>query len=87
MKFTPYIVTWAILAVIVLVLAIYRNLVALHEDDNLHIATGEEGLIPKQLAFYRIMDRIDHWGEALTAVTVAGGLVLAAIYLYARLPS
>jgi hypothetical protein len=87
MKFTPYVVTWAILAVIVLALAIYRNLVALHEDDNLHLATGAERLIPKQLAFYRVMDRIDRWGEALTAVTVASGLILAAIYVYAHLPS
>ena len=86
MKFTPYVVTWAILAVTVLALAIYRNLVALHEDDNLHIA-GAERLIPKQMAFYRVMDRIDRWGGALTAVTVASGLILAAIYLYARLPS
>lgn len=86
MKFTPYVVMWAILAVIVLALALYRNLMALHEDDNLHIATGEERLIPKQLAFYRVMDRIDHWGEGLTAITVAGGLVLAAIYIYSRLP-
>jgi len=87
MKSAPYVVTWAILAVVVLALALYRNLMALHEDDNLHIANGEEGLIPNQLAFYRVMDRIDHWGEALTAITVAGGLVLAAIYLYSRLPA
>jgi hypothetical protein len=87
MKFTPYVVAWAILAVIVLALALYRNLMALHEDDNLHIATGEEPLIPQQLAFYRVMGRIDRWGEALTAITVAGGLVLAAIYMYSRLPA
>jgi len=87
MKFTPYVVTWAVLAVIVLALALYRNLLALHEDDNLHIATGEGPMIPKQLAFYRVMHRIDRWGEGLTAITVGGGLVLAAIYLYSRLPS
>jgi hypothetical protein len=87
MKLTPWVLTWAILAVIVLALAIYRNLMALHGDDNLHIATGEETLIPKQLAFYRVMGTIDRWGEGLTVVTVVGGLVLAAIYLYSRLPS
>ena len=87
MKFTPYVVTWAILTAIVLGLALYRNLKALHEDDNLHIATGEERLIPRQLAFYRRMDKIDRWGKALTAITAAGGLVLAGIYLYSRLPA
>ena len=82
MTFTPYVVTWAIFALIVLALAFYRNLMALHEDDNLHIAASEQKMIPKQLAFYRVMDRIDHWGEALTAITVAGGLAIAAVYIY-----
>ncbi len=86
MRFTPYVVTWAVLAAIVLALALYRNLMALHEDDNLHIATGEEAMIPRQQAFYRVMDSIDRWGEGLTALTVGGGLILAAIYLYSRLP-
>jgi hypothetical protein len=81
MKFTPYVVTWAVFAVIVLALLLYRTLLALHEDDNLHIAAGEQ-LIPKQMAFYRVMDRIDRWGEALTAITVTGGLIIAAIYIY-----
>lgn len=79
MHFTPYVVSWAILAVIVLALLLYRNVKALHEDDNLHIETGEER---KQAAFYRTMHRIDRWGEILTAITVAGGLVIAAAYLY-----
>jgi hypothetical protein len=79
MKFTPYVVTWAVLAVIVLALLLYRTLMALHEDDNLHLAAGEE---QKQMAFYRVMDRIDRWGEALTAITVAGGLAIALTYMY-----
>jgi len=92
MGFTPYVVAWAVLGVVVLGLAIYRNLMALHEDDNLHIATGEEKLIAPQVAFHRFMDRVDRWGEALTAVTVISGLAIAAMYVYqvwelkARLP-
>jgi hypothetical protein len=54
----------------------------LHEDDNLHIAAGEEQKIPQQVAFFRMMDKIDRWGKTLTVITVAGGLVLAAVYLY-----
>ncbi|HXE65227.1 MAG TPA: hypothetical protein VN519_16905 [Bryobacteraceae bacterium] len=87
MKFTPFVATWTVLAVIVLVLALYRNLLALHSDDNLHIATGEEGLIPKQVAFYRVLHRIDRWGEALTIIAVFGGVVLAGVYLFAQLPA
>jgi hypothetical protein len=79
MGFTPYVVTWAILALIVLALLLYRTLMALHEDDNLHLAAGEE---QKQMAFYRMMDSIDRWGEVLTAITVAGGLAIAVTYMY-----
>jgi hypothetical protein len=82
MTFTPYVVTWAVFAVIVLALAIYRNLLALHEDDNLHIAAGEQQLIPKQMAFFRMMDTIDRWGKGLTIFTFAGGVVLLAAYIY-----
>ena len=82
MGYTPYVVTWTIMAVIVLALALYRNLLALHEDDNLHIAASEQEMIPKQLAFRRVMNSIDRWGEILTAITVAGGLIIAAVYFY-----
>jgi hypothetical protein len=79
MNFTPYVVTWAILAVIVLALLLWRNLMALHEDDNLHIEPGEER---NQAGFYRKIHRIDRWGEILTGITVASGLVIAAAYIY-----
>lgn len=80
------VVLWSCLAAIVLILAIVRTVAGLHEDDNIHIAPGEEQLIPKQLAFYGVLNRIDRWGKALTILTVAGGLVLAAVYLYGTLP-
>lgn len=89
MRFTPYVVTWAVLAVIVLALLLWRNLMALHEDDNLHLDTGE---VQKQAAFYRAIHRIDRLGEILTVITVAGGLAIAGTYIYqvwqatARLP-
>ena len=82
MGFTPYVMSWAVLAVVVLGLALYRNLMELHEDENLHIVAGEEKLIPQQMAFHRMMDKIDHWGEALTVITVGGGLILAGLYIY-----
>jgi hypothetical protein len=71
-----------VLAIAVLGLAIFRNLTALHEDDNIHIAASEQAMIPGQLAFFRKMDRMDRVGKTLTVITVAGGLVLAAIYIY-----
>ena len=63
-------------------LGLYRKYLAMHEDDLIHIGAGDEKLIPQQLAMANRMARVDHWGEALTVVTVAFGLIVAAIYLY-----
>jgi hypothetical protein len=86
MGLTPYVVAWAILAVIVLALlltrnltVLTRNLMALHEDGSLHLA---EDKLHDQKAFYLRIHKIDRWGEVLTAIAVAGGVVIAANYIY-----
>jgi hypothetical protein len=81
MTFTPFVIAWACLAVVVIGLAIFRNLTALHEDDNLHLSASEQKLIPAQMAIFKQLDKIDRWGKTLTVITVAMGLVLASIYI------
>ena len=39
----PFTVTWVILAVIVLGLIVYRKMIALTEDDKLHISKNLRG--------------------------------------------
>jgi hypothetical protein len=82
MGLVPYAVVWGFLALVVLGLALARFLAALHEDDNLHLAASEQAMIPRQLAFFQKLDKIDRWGKTLTVITVAGGLLLAAAYIY-----
>src|ERR1019366_1466159 len=82
MTFTPFVIAWACLAVAVIGLLLYRNITALHEDDNLHLSAGEQRMIPEQVAVFKTLDKIDRWGKALTVITVATGLVLASIYIY-----
>ncbi len=82
MNLIPYVVTWCFLALVVLGLALYRNLAEIHEDDMIHIGPGEEKLIPRQVAFFRKLENVDRWGKTLTVITLAGGLLLAAAYLY-----
>jgi hypothetical protein len=86
MGLIPYVVAWATLAVIVLALlltrnlmVLTRNLIALHEDGSLHLA---EDKLHNQKAFYLRIHRIDRWGEVLTVIAGAGGLVIAAIFIY-----
>lgn len=82
MNLTPFVVIWSLLALFVLGLALYRKLVAMHEDSLIHIGEGEANMIPQQIEVTRKLDVVDYWGKLLTVVTVAAGLLLAAIYLF-----
>ena len=82
MTLTPFVVTWIVLAVVVLALALIRNLYGLHEDDNIHLSRGSEGTVSEQVAFFGMLGKIDRWGKTLTVVTVIGGIALACLYLY-----
>ena len=79
---TTFVIFWAILGVATLALALYRKFVTMREDDYLHLAAGEERLIPQQVATFRRIGVIDKWGITMTIVTVILGLALAALYLY-----
>ena len=79
---TPFVIFWAILGFGTLALALYRIILALHEDAYVHLAAGEQRLIPGQEAAFRKLGLIDRWGVTLTVATVVYGLVLVAFYLY-----
>jgi hypothetical protein len=79
---TSLVVLWFVLGLTTAGLAVYRKLVSLHEQDYIHLAAGEESLIPEQFALAHKMDVIDVWGKGLTVATVAFGLALAGVYLF-----
>jgi len=82
----PYVGAWALLAVLVLALALYRKLLTDNQGDNyVHISVGEARLIPHQIAVNRKINRIDRWGEVLTLATLFAGLGLAGLYSYQAL--
>jgi hypothetical protein len=83
MNLIPYIAIWSIFGLAVLVLAIYRKVLTFHGDDEfVHLAAGEQQLIPQQVARARKLDVIDRWGKSLTVFTVASGLAIVAVVLY-----
>jgi hypothetical protein len=84
MTFTAFVVLFAVLVVATAALALYRKFVTMREDDLIHIGEGEEKLIPQQLDIAHRIAVVDRWGEILTVLTAAYGLVLGAIYLYQR---
>jgi len=82
MTIVPFAVAWAFLVIAVILLAAYRRMTALHEDDYLHVSEGEAQAIPKQVALASKLEVLDRWGKILTIVSVATGVVLGLIYLY-----
>ncbi|HTW65622.1 MAG TPA: hypothetical protein VME17_13425 [Bryobacteraceae bacterium] len=83
MNLIPYFVLWSLLAVAVLALALYRKLITIHGDDEfVHLAAGEEKLIPHQVALGRRLEFVDRWGKLLTICTAAFGLLIAAVFLF-----
>lgn len=83
MNLIPFVVIWSAMGLAVLGLALYRKLVTLHEEEDLlHLAEGEEKMIPHQVALASKLDMVDRWGKALTVLTAVSGLLIAAVYLY-----
>jgi len=82
MNLTPYVAIWSVFAVIVLVLAAYRKMLSVREDDSLHVSEGGARLIPEQIANAQRIEVVEKWGKSLTAVVVVTGLVMASIYFY-----
>lgn len=75
----PYAIAWAVLAVIVLILAIARKQVSANEDDSIHLSGGEAS-VSEQVTIAKKLSAIDRWGKILTVVLAVSGLALAILY-------
>jgi hypothetical protein len=73
---------WIALTIVVLALFAYRFAIARREDDTVHLADGEVPLIAEQTALANRLDRIDRLRFTLTAVDLAFGLILLALFAY-----
>ena len=75
----PYAIAWAVLAVVVLVLAIVRKTISSHEDDSIHLSGGAAA-VSEQVSVAKKLETIDRWGKILTVVLGISGLALAVVY-------
>ena len=78
----PLVILWLILGAIVAALAFYRRSIAAHEDDIVHVTSGENRVLAQQSATAQKIEKIDFWGKSLTIVLVVYGLILGAWILY-----
>lgn len=82
MNLTPWVIGWAVLAVVVVMLMIYRWMVANREDDSLHVSDAETAVVDQQLVVAKKLATVDRWGKTLTAVALIYALGLLGVYMY-----
>jgi hypothetical protein len=79
-SFFPLLVSWSVLAVVVLAMIVWRKTVARNEDDQLHVL--HTAGVTQQAEVAHKLEVIDKWGKIVTAVTALYGAVIAGLYLY-----
>ena len=72
---------WVALALVVPGMAIYRNLLGIHESA-LHVSRPDPSATIAQKAEFHKEEFIERWGQRLTVVALVYGLILATTYLY-----
>ena len=82
MHLTLYLATWIPLVVLVGVLAIYRNMMASHEDESIHVLEGDAPQVAAQAKLSHKLEVIERWGKILTTIVIVYGLIIGAMYLY-----
>ena len=80
--YVPFVVLWAVLALAVISLIVYRRVVAAGEDDMIHISDAAGSVTSQQVTVAQKLDQIDKWGKMLTVVTAVYGIVLVGVYVY-----
>ena len=80
--YVPFVALWAVLAVAVIGLIVYRRFVSASEDDMNHISDASGTVTSQQVTVAQKLDQIDKWGKTLTVITVVYGVVLASVYVY-----
>ena len=83
MSMNLFVGLWAALALCVVALAIYRNLLGIREPGVHVTPTTFPGSNAKR-EFVK-EEKVERWGQWLTVVVVLYGLMLAAMYLYQAL--
>ena len=74
---------WAVIALAVLTLFIWRKAVARNEDDNLHVLDGAAAQqTAVQASVAQKLDLIDKWGKIVTLVAVVYGVILGGLFVY-----
>jgi hypothetical protein len=82
MNLIPLFAVWALLALSVIGMLVWRKTVARNEDDSLHVLDAVSAQRTTQAEVAHKLESIDKWGKILTVIAVVYGLVLGGLYVY-----
>lgn len=78
----PLAISWAVLTLIVIALAIYKKRLDGHIDEHIHVSTAEEGVIKETVAETHRSELVEKWGKALTVIVFLYGLLIVGMLAY-----
>ena len=78
--FTPFAVLWAVLALAVAAMALYRRTISAKDDESLHLTNPT--VASRQVEIAHKLEVIDKWGKLLTVIAAIYGLLLVIAYTY-----
>lgn len=78
----PLAISWGILTLVVVALAIYKKSLDGHIDENIHINASEDVTLQRQAVETHRSEVVERWGKGLTAIVVLYGLVIVGVLIY-----
>ncbi len=82
MNLMPLILTWAVLAIAILILLLYRGRLSRQEAESLHVLASDDTEISQKLTVAQKLERVERWAKILTVIAVVYGLVLLGLFLW-----
>jgi hypothetical protein len=77
----PLYILGLLLVLAVIALAAYRKILAMHEDDALHVVEGSAA-VSRQVTLAHKLRVIDRWLQVTTVVMVVCLIIIGVIYFY-----
>ena len=87
MDLTPWIIFWAAVTTVVMLLAFYRLSLGMHEDAVLHLNEEDSAPNLQQVAMAKRIDLVEMIGKSLTIVSVLLVMFIAGVWAFERLAS
>ena len=81
-NFMPHAISWTILTLVVIALAIYKKRIDGHIDEHIHVGAAEDAVLKQQVAETQRSAMVEKWGKSLTVVVFLYGLVIMGMLVY-----